>query len=216
MHLPNLRFRSWPVRRHRACHALAPCPGIRGPSSPLRLVPRPPAVPSRPRRIEFARLNLGYTVLSKRYLTDLVRRGIVSGWDDPRMPTLAGMRRRGVPPGDSRLRSAHRHVQSPPRRRSRQVRSRDPRPAQPGGPAAHGGPAAPQGRDREFSRGPRRRAGGRQPSGGPECRHAPFASARRFYRARRLHGRNPPNKFFRMAVGREVRLRYAYLVTARS
>src|ERR1700760_1514565 len=55
-------------------------------------------VPSRPRQTEFARLNLGYTVLSKRYLTDLVRRGIVSGWDDPRMPTLAGLRRRGVPP----------------------------------------------------------------------------------------------------------------------
>src|SRR6201995_204337 len=55
-------------------------------------------VPSRPRQIEFARLNLTYPVLSKRYLTHLVRRGVVSGWDDPRMPTLAGLRRRGVPP----------------------------------------------------------------------------------------------------------------------
>jgi glutaminyl-tRNA synthetase len=55
-------------------------------------------VPSRPRQYEFARLNLTYTVLSKRVLTQLVRDGHVTGWDDPRMPTLAGLRRRGVPP----------------------------------------------------------------------------------------------------------------------
>ena len=55
-------------------------------------------VPSRPHQYEFARLNLTYTVLSKRVLTELVRDGHVSGWDDPRMPTLAGLRRRGVPP----------------------------------------------------------------------------------------------------------------------
>src|ERR1700674_354003 len=55
-------------------------------------------VPSRPRQYEFARLNLSYTVLSKRVLTELVRGGHVTGWDDPRMPTLAGLRRRGVPP----------------------------------------------------------------------------------------------------------------------
>jgi glutaminyl-tRNA synthetase len=55
-------------------------------------------VRSRPRQYEFSRLNLGYTVLSKRVLTQLVRDGHVAGWDDPRMPTLAGLRRRGVPP----------------------------------------------------------------------------------------------------------------------
>jgi glutaminyl-tRNA synthetase len=55
-------------------------------------------VPSHPHQYEFARLNLTYTILSKRVLTELVRRGHVSGWDDPRMPTLAGLRRRGVPP----------------------------------------------------------------------------------------------------------------------
>ena len=55
-------------------------------------------VPSKPHQYEFARLNLTYTVLSKRVLTELVRGGHVSGWDDPRMPTLAGLRRRGVPP----------------------------------------------------------------------------------------------------------------------
>ena len=55
-------------------------------------------VPSKPHQYEFARLNLTYTVLSKRVLTQLVRNGHVAGWDDPRMPTIAGLKRRGVPP----------------------------------------------------------------------------------------------------------------------
>ncbi|MCS6906745.1 MAG: glutamine--tRNA ligase/YqeY domain fusion protein [Anaerolineales bacterium] len=56
-----------------------------------------------PQQIEFARLNLSYTVMSKRKLLQLVKEGYVSGWDDPRMPTLAGLRRRGVPPEAIRL-----------------------------------------------------------------------------------------------------------------
>ena len=55
-------------------------------------------VPAHPRQIEFARLNLGYTVVSKRKLLQLVNEGQVAGWDDPRMPTISGIRRRGYPP----------------------------------------------------------------------------------------------------------------------
>src|SRR5262249_22595023 len=54
--------------------------------------------PARPRQYEFARLNLAYTVMSKRFLKKLVDDGLVAGWDDPRMPTLSGLRRRRVPP----------------------------------------------------------------------------------------------------------------------
>ncbi|MGH9867111.1 MAG: glutamine--tRNA ligase/YqeY domain fusion protein [Candidatus Polarisedimenticolia bacterium] len=60
-------------------------------------------LPHRPRQIEFARLNLSFTVLSKRMLNELVTTGAVSGWDDPRMPTLAGLRRRGFTPEAIRL-----------------------------------------------------------------------------------------------------------------
>ena len=56
------------------------------------------SVPAKPRQIEFARLGINYTVMSKRYLRELVETGIVDGWDDPRMPTLCGLRRRGYTP----------------------------------------------------------------------------------------------------------------------
>jgi glutaminyl-tRNA synthetase len=58
----------------------------------------PQGVKHRPRQYEFARLNLSYTMMSKRKLLELVQEGVVGGWDDPRMPTIAGMRRRGYTP----------------------------------------------------------------------------------------------------------------------
>jgi len=61
------------------------------------------SVPCQPRQIEFSRLNLEYTVMSKRLLTQLVEEGIVSSWDDPRMPTIAGLRRRGFTPDSIRI-----------------------------------------------------------------------------------------------------------------
>ncbi len=59
-------------------------------------------VPSRPRQIEFARLGINYTVMSKRKLRRLVEEGFVAGWDDPRMPTICGLRRRGYTPASIR------------------------------------------------------------------------------------------------------------------
>ena len=77
-------------------------------------------VPSKPRQYEFARLNLTYTLLSKRVLTQLVRDGHVSGWDDPRMPTIAGLEAaRRAAGGGARIRQAHRRGESQQRGRCR-------------------------------------------------------------------------------------------------
>ena len=174
-------------------------------------------VPSRPRQYEFARLNLTYTVLSKRVLTELVRGGHVTGWDDPRMPTLAGLRRRGVPPEAIRdfvKRIGVAKANSVGRRGH--VRIFDPRVPEQDGAAAHGGAAAAEGRDRELSGGPRARSSRRSTI--PRIRRPGTRSirfGRELYVERDDFMENPPKKFFRLSPGKEVRLRYAYFITCR-
>ena len=173
-------------------------------------------VPSRPHQYEFARLNINYTVLSKRVLTELVRRGVVSGWDDPRMPTLAAQRRRGVPP--EALREFVRRVGM-----ARAYSVVD---------VAFYEHTI---RDILNTTAPRRMAVLRPlkvtienyPVGLTESLDAanhpddPAAGARRITFGRELYierddfMENPPKKFFRLAPGREVRLRYGYLITCR-
>jgi glutaminyl-tRNA synthetase len=173
-------------------------------------------VPSRPRQYEFARLNLSYTVLSKRFLTELVRQGRVSGWDDPRMPTLAGLRRRGVPA--AAIRELVRRVgvaransvvdiamfEHAVREHLNKVAPRRMGVLRPLKVVIENYPA-----DRieelEAVNNPE------DPSAG--TRRVPFG--REIYVERDDFMENPPKKFYRLSPGREVRLRYAYLVTCR-
>ena len=149
-------------------------------------------VPSHPHQYEFARLNLTHTVLSKRVLTELVRGGYVSGWDDPRMPTLAGLRRRGVPPEAIRdfvkrigVAKANSVVDMG------DARLLHPRAFEQDRRTPHGGAAAAQSGDRELSGRAKRRARGAQSSGQSRGRHAaPAFFPRAFHRARRFHGKS--------------------------
>jgi glutaminyl-tRNA synthetase len=173
-------------------------------------------VPSRPRQYEFARLNLTHTVLSKRVLTALVREGYVKGWDDPRMPTLAGLRRRGVPP--AAIRDFIRQIGVAKANSMVDV-----------------GMFEAAIRDTLNATAPRRMAVLRPlkvvienyPEGQVEELEAlnhpdhPSAGKRTIRFARELYierddfMEDPPKKFFRLAPGREVRLRYAYFITCR-
>jgi glutaminyl-tRNA synthetase len=173
-------------------------------------------VPSRPRQYEFARLNLNYTVLSKRFLTRLVSEGRVSGWDDPRMPTLAGLRRRGVPAatirdfvqriGVARANSIvdvamFEHSVRELLNKTALRRMAVLRPLKlviENYPAAHT-------EDLDAVNNPEDPASG--------SRRIPFA--RELYIERDDFMEEPPKNFFRLSPGREVRLRYAYFVTCR-
>src|ERR1700674_4770885 len=173
-------------------------------------------VPSRPHQYEFARLNLSYTVLSKRVLTELVRGGHVSGWDDPRMPTLAGLRRRGVPPealrefvrrvGVAKANSvvdvamfefAIREVLNKSALRRMAVLR----------PLKIVIENYPEGRGEELE-------AVNHPDD-PDAGTRRVRFGRELYVERDDFMENPPKKFFRLAPGREVRLRYAYFVTCR-
>ncbi len=173
-------------------------------------------VPSRPHQYEFARLNLSYTVLSKRVLTLLVRDGHVKGWDDPRMPTLAGLRRRGVPPeairdfikriGVAKANSlvdvgmfefsVREGLNRSALRRMAVLR-----------PLKVVIENYPEGQSEEL-----------EAVNHPDD---PAAGSRKLKFARELYieqedfMEDPPKKFFRLSPGREVRLRYAYFITCR-
>ena len=161
-------------------------------------------VPSQPRQYEFARLNLTYTVLSKRVLTELVRDGHVNGWDDPRMPTLAGLRRRGVPP--EAIRDFVKRIGVAKANSVVDVgdaRLLDPRGAEQDRAAPHGGAAAAQGRDRELSGRAERGARRRQPSRRSGARaRARSRSAASSTSSSDDFMENPPKKFFRLSPGK--------------
>ncbi|MGF1627090.1 MAG: glutamine--tRNA ligase/YqeY domain fusion protein [Alphaproteobacteria bacterium] len=171
-------------------------------------------VPSRPRQYEFARLNLTYCVLSKRRLIQLVREGHVGGWDDPRMPTLSGLRRRGVPP--AAIRDFARRIgvtkndsvvdialfdhcirellNKTAERRMAVLR-----------PLKLVIENWSEGRTEQLE------AVNNPEDPGAGSRQVPFG--RELWIERDDFLEDPPKKFFRLAPGREVRLRYAYFVT---
>ena len=173
-------------------------------------------VPSRPRQYEFARLNLSHTVLSKRRLIQLVEEGHVRGWDDPRMPTLAGLRRRGVPPAAIRdfarrigvakadnlvelaqLDACMRELLNKTAERRMAVLC----------PLKVVVENYPEGESELLE------AVNNPEDPGAGTRQVPFG--RELFIERDDFMEDPPKKFFRLAPGREVRLRYAYFITCR-
>ena len=171
-------------------------------------------VPSRPRQIEFARLNLTYTVMSKRRLLELVNDGDVKGWDDPRMPTIVGMRRRGYTPEAirtfcDRIGVAKRENLVDVALLEHAVREdlnkRAPRIMAVLDPIRVVIENYPEDQVEEFAiaNNPEDDAAG--------SRRVPFAHE--LFIERDDFMEDPPKKFFRLAPGREVRLRGAYFIT---
>lgn len=171
-------------------------------------------VPCHPRQIEFARLNLSYTVMSKRLLLELVKNGYVNGWDDPRMPTIAGMRRRGFTPEAIRefaerigVAKANSMVdydllqfcvrEDLNRRALRRMAVLD--------PIKLTITNYPEGQIEELSA-----------ENNPEdesAGHRNVTFSRNLYIEREDFTETPPKGWFRLAPGQEVRLKHAYYVT---
>ena len=174
------------------------------------------ATPCHPQQIEFARLNLTYTVMSKRTLKRLVDEGHVGSWDDPRMPTLSGMRRRGYTPeairdfcesvGIARSDNIVQFEQLEFYLR-KDLNRRAPRVMAVLDPLRVVIENYPEGQSEELDavNNPE------DPSAG--SRKVPFS--RELYVEREDFMENPPAKFFRLSPGREVRLRYGYFITCR-
>jgi glutaminyl-tRNA synthetase len=166
-----------------------------------------------PQQIEFARLNLSYTLMSKRKLLELVRRGAVGGWDDPRMPTISGLRRRGYTPeairefcariGVARADSVVDVAQLEHAIRE-DLNRRAPRFMAVLRPLRVVIENYPQGGGEELEavNNPEDPAAG--------TRNVPFS--RELFIERDDFREDPPKQFFRLAPGREVRLRYAYFI----
>ena len=170
--------------------------------------------PASPKQYEFARLNLAYTVLSKRKLTQLVQENHVNGWDDPRMPTISGLRRRGIPAVTirdfiSRLGVTKAQSMVDPSLLDHCVREHLNKAAQ-----RRMGVLRPlkvvienypedQVEELDAVNSPEDEAAG--------SRKVSFS--REIYIERNDFMEDAPKKFFRLAPGREVRLRYAYYVT---
>ncbi|ACI93093.1 glutaminyl-tRNA synthetase [Afipia carboxidovorans OM5] len=173
-------------------------------------------VPSHPRQYEFARLNMTYTLLSKRVLTGLVREGHVSGWDDPRMPTLAGLQRRGVPA--EALRDFVKRIGVAKANSTVDIGMFDfavretlnrtaPRRMAVLRPLKVVIENYPEGEVEELE------AINHPDDPAQGTRKIPFG--RELYIEQDDFMEEPPKKFFRLAPGREVRLRYAYFITCR-
>ena len=171
------------------------------------------AVPCHPQQIEFARLNLNYTVLSKRKLIELVEKGLVSGWDDPRMPTISGYRRRGYTPEAIRTFCERIGVAKADSTVDiglmeyclrEDLNRRAPRAMGVLRPLKVTLVDYPEGQVEELDavNNPE------DPSAG--TRRVPFG--RELFIEREDFMEDPPKKFFRLAPGREVRLRYAYFI----
>ncbi len=166
-----------------------------------------------PQQIEFARLNISHTVLSKRRLLELVEKGFVSGWDDPRMPTISGFRRRGYTPASIRafcdligVSKANSIVDAGVLENClrEELNKTAPRVMAVIRPLKVVLTNYPEGKVEEFEavNNPEDPAGG--------TRKVPFS--RELYIEREDFMEDPPKKFFRLAPGREVRLRYAYFI----
>ena len=174
----------------------------------------PPGVAYKPRQIEFARGNITYLITAKRKLRELIDKGVVGGWDDPRMPTLRGMRRRGMPPqaicrfwDEAGIAKRENNIEISKldhcvrdhlnRVALRRMVVLD--------PIKVVLTNYPKGQTEELD------AVNNPEDAGAGTRKVPFGGE--LFIEREDFMEEPPKKFFRLAPGREVRLRYAYFIT---